>query len=125
LPWSSTGDSLGFGPHGSWLPMPDWFADYSVKAQEDSLDSTLTLYRTALRLRRELRAVSSTLTWLDPEHPQILHFRRSGGWECVVNFGPDSRPLPPGRILLTSEPLDERAAELPADTAVWLLHPPD
>ena len=52
LPWTADGPSYGFGPKLGHLPQPDWFAAYAVSVQEADPDSTLNLYRQALRAPR-------------------------------------------------------------------------
>ncbi|WP_284747881.1 glycoside hydrolase family 13 protein [Amycolatopsis sp. RTGN1] len=118
LPWTSTGVSFGFGDCAPPLPQPAWFADFSVERERDDPASTLSFYRRALRLRREL-IQDETLEWLELG-PDIVGFRRGGGWIAVTNFGPRPRPLPAGDVLLLSgEPLDTPGL-LPADTTAWL-----
>ena len=57
---------FGFSPAGvSWLPQPPSFAWYAVDRQHGVPDSTLELYRTMLRLRRELGLGGGELTWDD------------------------------------------------------------
>ena len=90
---------------GAWLPQPAWFGDESVEAQTGDPDSTLTLYRTALRLRRSLQPGDDDLAWGSDHDDGLLHFRRSNGWNCLVNFGSHPVPPPPGEILLASQPL--------------------
>jgi alpha-glucosidase len=116
LPWTRTGRSLGFGPNGAWLPQPASFADESVEAQSGAEGSSLTLYRAALRLRRRHQPLDSELAWCSDDG-RVLHFRRSNGWSCLVNFG--ARPVAPpfGEILLSSQPLVER--RVPTDATVW------
>jgi alpha-glucosidase len=116
LPWTRTGPSLGFGPRSAWLPQPAWFADESVEVQTSSPDATLTLYRTALRLRRSLQPGDDDLAW-GRDDERVLHFRRSNGWKCLVNFGARSVPPPSGEILLASQPLVDGL--VPADTTIW------
>ncbi len=122
LPWTRTGPSYGFGEAGPWLPQPPWFADYSVEAEEGDDTSSLALYRRALELRRHLNHDDPTITWLDPDDPEVLHFARHNGWECLVNFSTEPRPMPPGRVILSSEMI--RDGLVPAESGVWLLpHP--
>ncbi len=116
LPWTATGPSLGFGPGPAMPPQPDWFARYAVSTQTDDPTSTLSLYRRALRLRREL-AVDESFDWVPAESADVLSFRR-GSWWCVTNFGTDPVPLPAGELLLASTDLD--GTGLPGDTTVWL-----
>ncbi|MGW3170735.1 glycoside hydrolase family 13 protein [Streptomyces sp. NPDC001153] len=117
LPWTADGPSYGFGPGGAWLPQPSSFAAYAVEAQTEAEDSTLELYRTALRLRRKLLE-GETLTWTPDAPAGVLDFTRCEGWRCVTNLGDGPVRLPPGEVLLTSSPLGGRT--LPPDTTVWL-----
>ncbi|MGH3414276.1 MAG: glycoside hydrolase family 13 protein, partial [Marmoricola sp.] len=54
IPWTPDGPSYGFGSGTAHLPQPEWFGPLSVASQDADPGSTLNLYRTALRLRREL-----------------------------------------------------------------------
>lgn len=116
LPWSKGGPSFGFGEGEPWLPQPDWWGEFSVQAQDGVAGSTLELYREAIRTRDE-NFHTSTIEWLDLG-ADVLAFRRGSGVRCIVNFGEDSVALPPGHVLISSEPLSDRS--LPQDVAVWL-----
>ena len=118
LPWTAGGASFGFGPGAAHLPQPAWFGPLSVEAQERDPASTLSLYRDALRWRRQLQAAEQ-MEWRPGTSGQVLHFARPGGWRCVTNFGPRPAPLPDGTVILTSAPVD--GSQLPADTTAWLL----
>ncbi|MDH2426160.1 glycoside hydrolase family 13 protein [Sphaerisporangium sp. TRM90804] len=123
LPWSAGGPALGFGAGAPWLPQPPEWAGLSVAVQDGDPDSTLRLYRSALRLRRsrpEFRR--GELCWVDsPEG--VLAFDRGAGLRCVVNLSPAPCPLPAGRrVLLSSGPV--AAGVLPSDTAAWLAPAP-
>lgn len=117
LPWTREGSSFGFGSDGAHLPQPSWFAESSVEAEDDVATSTLTLYRQALALRRELQA-DEGLVW-DEQLSQgdVLAFRRPNGWTCVTNFGSSPAALPSGEVLLASSAVD---GELPGATTVWV-----
>lgn len=117
LPWSPDSSSHGFGRNGSWLPQPGDWGDHSVAAQDGVDGSTLELYRSALRMRRELSSEREGLEWLDAGS-HVLGFKRVGALICLVNMGREPIPLPPGRILLSSE--DGVGTELEPDTAVWI-----
>jgi alpha-glucosidase len=115
LPWSGEHPPFGFseGP-SSWLPMPADWAALTAGSQADDPSSTLSLYRSALALRRTL--FTGDLEWLDsPDN--VLGFRRADGSRCVVNLGSESYPLD-GTPRLVSDHLDGSA--LPPDTACWL-----
>jgi alpha-glucosidase len=118
LPWESTGPSLGFGSSTAWIPQPAEWATLAWSVQEGDSASTLELYRSALKLRREL-AGDLSLSWL---HRSAGHFAftRSSGLVCVVNFGSDQVHLPPMPVVLSSGELTA-TGDLPPDTAAWVL----
>ncbi|MGG5175081.1 glycoside hydrolase family 13 protein [Pseudarthrobacter sp. J1763] len=118
LPWTSTGSSFGFGDGCSHLPQPHWFADYSVQSQDGVEGSTLELYRKALKLRSQLQS-EEKLEWLPSSSPDVLHFTRPNGWQCVTNFGTAPVALPEGDIAVSSAPVTN--GQLPANTTVWLM----
>lgn len=117
LPWAPEGTSFGFGAGGAHLPQPAWFSRYAVAAQDGVEDSTLELYRKALKLRRELQT-SEELQWQESGSADVLRFSRPGGWQTVTNFGDAPVNLPAGEVLVSSGPLD--GGRLPANTTVWL-----
>jgi alpha-glucosidase len=116
LPWSGGHPPYGFAPDGAgtWLDQPEGWETLTVEAQAADPSSMLSLYRHALRLRREIHG---PLTWL-PSVESALAFARGYSFICVVNFGPGPVPLPPGDVLIASSELEGGAA--PPDTTVWL-----
>jgi len=145
LPWSGDEPPFGFSPpdaHASpWLPQPAAWKALTVRVQSADADSPLSLYRRALRLRRDLLvAAGPELEWL-PAPPGVLAARRSrpgppgpsattgvagsagaAGLEAVVlvvNMSARPVPMPDGRVLLASAGFPV-AGFLPPDTAVWL-----
>ena len=121
IPWSGTEAPFGFGPQGTtpWLPQPAAWRDRTVEAEQGDPASMLTLYRTALRARRNESSLGhGPMTWLDaPEG--VLAFTREDELTCVVNLSPSPVALPEGsEVLLASTALDGDA--LPTDSAVWL-----
>jgi alpha-glucosidase len=123
LPWSGTESPYGFGPDGSipWLPQPDAWAALSVQAQHDDPQSTLTLYRRALRLRREMDALGDgQVRWLSEPGDDVLAFERPGTPAVVCVLNQSAEPVPvSGEVLLTSGPLTDNGL-LPPDTTAWL-----
>jgi len=117
IPWTVGGLSFGFGPGGSHLLQPKWFGAYSVEAQEKDLESTLSLYRKALAVRRGLQTGNS-LSWVDGTD-WVLHFTRPGGWQSITNFGAAPVELPEAAVVLSSGPLE--GDKLPSDTTAWLI----
>ena len=55
LPWSGSTPPFGFSPEGvqPWLPQPESWRDLTVEAESGDPESMLSLYRAALRLRRD------------------------------------------------------------------------
>jgi len=143
IPWTADAPSYGFGPsERTWLPQPDSFAALAVDRQDGVEGSTLELYRTLLRLRRELRLGMSSLRWVDGYGEDVLAFAVSaqpaepadaqqpadvgspadGGDHPVlvlVNFGSSAVPLPEhARVLATSDGFTDDGL-VPTDVAVW------
>lgn len=131
LPWRGERAPFGFGPDGSdpWLPQPAEWSGLTVEAQEADPDSTLNLYRDALRLRRALPELGDgPLAWWDDAVPagatgaaasEVLAFRRGDDFACAVNTGDTAVPLPAGAdLLLSSSPLEHGA--LPGNATAWL-----
>jgi alpha-glucosidase len=139
LPWSGDHPPYGFGPDGStpWLPQPAGWAELSVEAQDGRPSSTLSLYRRALKLRRELAALGDgELRWRSEPGSDVLVFERpapggtkGGGPEglgggvnvvCAVNLGASPVQVGDGEPLLASDPLTPDGL-LPPDVAAWWL----
>jgi alpha-glucosidase len=127
LPWARTGRNYGFSagaspetPEPPWLPQPPDWGQYSVEVQEAGGSSVLSLYRAALRLRREHPALGrGTMSWLQDAQAGLLCFAREPGFVFAANLGASPVPVPPHReILLASGPVPD--GTLPPDTAVWL-----
>lgn len=134
-----TADQVGHDPEAPHLPQPKWFADYSVTAEDGNSDSILNLYRSALKLRKELsasalsdpEAAATDLTWLpqdqssnqadgaDGNQGGVIAYKRSNGWAVMTNFSASPAELPDGEIVLQSGPLTDDGL-LPQDTTVWV-----
>lgn len=118
IPWEATAPAYGFNSTGkSWLPQPAEWARFARDTQIDVPGSTLELYRTALRLRRELALGTGSLTWVRGLPTAVVAFR-NGPVTVLANLGRESIEIPAGDILLASEALQGRT--LPTDTTVWL-----
>ncbi len=119
LPWLEDGPSYGFGTGPSWLPQPPGWGRHSVAAQERDPSSTLAIYRAALVIRSERLTGDEQLVWNVPTGGTVIDFERGSGLRCLVNLGEQPVRLPPGRVLLASDPAVD--SFLPADTAAWLV----
>lgn len=127
VPWQGYLPPFGFSPDGvaTWLPMPSDWTRYTVEAQLEDPASVLSLYRSALELRRTHPALTSSsagtaeLEWYGAP-PGCFAFRRKDtGLICALNTSGEAVPLPPGELLLSSCPLVDGA--LPTDGAAWLV----
>ncbi|MCX5232382.1 glycoside hydrolase family 13 protein [Streptomyces sp. NBC_00233] len=122
LPWSGQASPFGFsdGAAGvrTWLPQPEWFAEYATDRALADTRSFWHLYREGLQLRHVLPQLGEgALRWLETP-PQVLAMARGDGLVCAVNFGSETVPAPvPGAPLLSSGPCP--AGELPGATAAW------
>ncbi|MEZ0096286.1 glycoside hydrolase family 13 protein, partial [Streptacidiphilus sp. EB129] len=125
LPWAGTHPPFGFSPERAaepWLPQPVGWAALTVEAQTGVPGSVLTLYRTALPLRRAEPALhGGDFAWHSPAGAAVLDFRRGPDFRCLVNVSDQPLPLPEyDHVLIASTPLPADAGTLPANTAVWL-----
>jgi alpha-glucosidase len=121
LPWSGSAPPFGFGDGAApWLPQPAEWSSLTAAAQAESADSMLSLYREALRLRREeLTGLPETLEWNKDAPESVLSFNRGDSVRVVVNLGEIPVALPQhSAVLLASGPLPHDT--LPPDTAAWL-----
>jgi alpha-glucosidase len=125
LPWSGSELPFGFGPDGSrpWLPQPAAWGTLTAEAQSGDPGSMLSLYRAALRLRREHPGFTTdAFRWL-PSPPGTLLFERDPDLRCAVNLSARAFALAPGwEPLVASRELV--GGTLPADAAAWLGHVP-
>jgi alpha-glucosidase len=118
IPWESAAPAYGFNSSGeSWLPQPEYWAEYARDRQIGATGSTLELYRSALALRAEHQLGLGELEWVSEPGSAVLTFR-NGGLTIVANTGGNAVDLPEGEIVLASEPVS--GGKLPADTTVWL-----
>ncbi|MDQ1701371.1 MAG: alpha-glucosidase [Frankiaceae bacterium] len=123
LPWTSDSPSLGFSPADAtgdpWLPQPERWAAVSAEVQSADPESMLSLYRSAIAIRKDQPALlAEEFTWLDCG-TDCLSFNRGAEFAFVLNLGPDPVDLPTHEaVLLTSAPLVD--GRLATDTAAWL-----
>lgn len=120
MPWEGSEPPFGFGSSSGqpWLPMPAEWSSCTVEAELSDPDSTLSLYRKALRLRRQLPELHSTSFVWQQAPADCLAFRRGENLVVALNAGDDPVDLPPGEVLLASSTIE--GDKLPANTAVWL-----
>jgi alpha-glucosidase len=117
LPWEKGNASNGFNETGlAWLPQPPSYAALSRDQQVGNPESTLELYRSALKLRSELKLGEGSFDWIKTE-PELSY--QNGNVKVIHNFSQIPIELD-GKVLLSSMPLDESGKLSPNDTA-WIL----
>ena len=102
------------------MPQPQEWASLTAEAEAADPDSTLWMYRNALRLRQEVAGfVGEDFSWRSaPEG--VVDFQRGDGVRCVVNLAAEPFDLgEDAHVLLSSSALTPDG-KLPTDTAVWL-----
>jgi alpha-glucosidase len=112
IPWQGDSPPFGFTTGEPWLPMPEEWRGLKVAAQEDVPTSTLALFRSAVALRPR----GDSFAWLQSPSGSLVFDR--GGIICLVNVDAPELELPPGELLLASEP--GVATSLPPSTAAWV-----
>lgn len=78
------------------------------------------MYQKALKLRKELQT-KEDMEWVSEDggaSRDILHFKRDGGWEVIMNFEGQGVEVPEGaEVLIASGDLDGK--KIPRNTTVW------
>ncbi|MEN9325432.1 MAG: hypothetical protein RL414_1186, partial [Actinomycetota bacterium] len=94
IPWTASRD----GAHGfstrkslttdeSWLPQPKGWGEFAADKQEANKNSTLWLYRKALKIRQAEEGLGDgEMEWIKTGS-KVLAFKRPGGFQCWVNLG--------------------------------------
>jgi alpha-glucosidase len=121
LPWEGEEPPFGFSPGANpWLPMPPEWVKLTVEHQLEDADSTLSLYRQAIELRKTHPAFAGDqLEWYGAPAGCFAYRRKGGGLICVLNASDTAVALPAGEVLLSSGPLGDH--RLPPNTAAWLV----
>lgn len=102
LPWTQHGPTAGFNDTGaSWLPHPTDWSDYARSAQQADPLSTLSLYRSALRQRRDLGLGSGSLSWSDSFGDDVVAFVNRDVL-VLLNLGTEEVRLPSFDVILDS-----------------------
>ena len=117
IPWTKTGTNFGYGDgKPAHLPQPSWMGEYSVETEDGDPESTLDMYRKALNLRRKLQT-KEDLDWVGDEK-DVLHFKRDGGWDVLINMSEAHVSVPSGEVLVASGNLS--GGQVPPHTTVWV-----
>lgn len=123
IPWVKDAPSFGFGPSDqTWLPQPEIYGEYAVDQQDGVEGSTLELYRSLLRTRRERDLGTGGLVFAEGFDDDVVALVNTGQGEdtlVVANLGTEPVALPDGAsVLVASGPLTDDGL-VPTDTTVW------
>ncbi|QAY59820.1 glycoside hydrolase family 13 protein [Microbacterium protaetiae] len=118
LPWVADAPAYGFNDSGnSWLPQPAEWKQLARDVEAADAASTLSLYTTLLAQRRARSLGTGTLEWIDGAGADTVSFR-NGNVVVIANLGADPVPVPAGRVIVSSGPL--QGGLIPVDTTVWV-----
>lgn len=113
LPWNLNDPSLGFSTADSWLPQPESFRQLA-RSEQVGEESTLALYKKALKLRKQLELGSGSFDWIVRDN--YLSFRNRNV-TIIHNFSNKEIPIE-GELLISSQDLIKGKLQ-PNDTA-WI-----
>jgi alpha-glucosidase len=123
IPWRKDAPSFGFGPSDrTWLPQPAVYGDYAVDQQDGVDGSTLELYRTLLRLRRERDLGTGGLEetpGFGDDVVAVVNTGQAARTLLLANLGEQPVALPADATLLVASGPLTADGRVPADTAVW------
>ena len=114
MPWSGDKAPFGFTTGKPWLPLQDSWREFTVEAEDRDPNSSLNLYRSALKIRRENFVGSGEISWESTNG--LLSYKR-GQITVTLNVSDSPQPIS-GKILLASQELTD---SLPPAASVWLL----
>jgi alpha-glucosidase len=119
LPWELEGDSSGFSESGkSWLPQPSSYKELARSIQVKNPESTLSFYKTALGLRKQLGLGEGSFGWLAGHQGQETLGYENSGVKVLYNFGVQPVDLSSFEILLSSQPLSGK--QLATNQCAWI-----
>jgi alpha-glucosidase len=113
MQWSS-GPNAGFSTAEPWVPIASNEPALTVEGQRDDSGSTLSLFRSLVRLRRETPALAVGAYRSLPAPTDVFSYERTHpdgvAVQIHLNFGDEQREIePPGgaEVLLSTIPDDD------------------
>jgi alpha-glucosidase len=102
IPWEKDSPTFGFAPGGTpWLPQPPIFGDLARDQQENDPESSLSLYRHLLAVRKEHGLGRGGLTFVDGFPADVIAFD-NGPVRVVANLGDKPVDIPQGDVIAAS-----------------------
>jgi alpha-glucosidase len=128
LPWSGEAAPYGFSDDDTavtWLPQPAGWQALTAAAESVDPHSTLSQYRSMLRLRHELLSLADLDNAAVSElMPGVVRVTRGPEFACIVNCTSQQVRVPSNaRVLVTSDEsvmADGESLTLPPATGAWL-----
>lgn len=120
LPWRAADKHLGFGAGATpWLPFPPSFPALARDVQAASPSSHLSLYRTILRLRRDLNLGRGSLAWPEDWCTDSSLGYVNGTTLVLMNLNHDPLEMPAGQVIVRSLPSNS-GTHLASGEAAWI-----
>jgi alpha-glucosidase len=123
MPWSGDKTPFGFSSGSPWLPIPNEWSEFSVDAQNADSASTLNLYRSALKIRKNNLVGAGEIEWVDRGKTGLLSFAR-GEFAIYLNTSSAALEISTvGTLVLGSNSevtLRNGLLTLPAASASWV-----
>ena len=123
MPWSGDKTPFGFSSGSPWLPIPNEWREFSVDAQNADSASTLNLYRSALKFRKNNLVGAGEIEWVDRGETGLLSFAR-GEFAIYLNTCSAALEISTvGSLVLGSiseVTLRNGLLTLPAASAAWV-----
>ena len=122
MPWSGETTPFGFSSGKPWLPLPTTWKDLTVEVQSANSESTLSLYRNALSLRKSLFVGASDFAWDTSKIEQgVLGYSRNG-INVYANAGDKSVRFAASELIACSSgsiAIENGEFELKSGRAIW------
>ena len=123
LPWSGDETPFNFSSGSPWLPIPNGWKEFSVSSQSPDPASTLNLYRSALKIRKDNLVGAGEIEWVDRGSTGLISFTR-GKFAVYLNTSAASFEIPTSGTLTLGSNSEVRMANgllfLPAASAAWV-----
>ena len=97
------------------MPQPEWFKRFAADVEDGQEGSTLVMYKTALKARREVFK-TETQTWEQAEKGSLVWKR--DGVRVVFNMTGEGVEVPKGEVLVSSGQV--KGGKVPKWTTVWV-----
>ena len=121
LPWEAAAPAAGFNSTGqSWLPQPEGWETLSRDVQRTDPASVLSLYRTALGLRRNMSLGAGSLAWLERFTGTDCIAFVNNGVLIMLNMGSEPVELPALEVLLSTDGDAAVQRKLGPAQCIWL-----